>query len=196
MSNSQGIDDLYPLWLKQGCATLQADVNRLQRGYDSLEHKDSIYGRSMKAILDLRIQLLAVWDAAPRELALAAPAQADPLTAEQIESLRQWFIREEACWFTRDSIRAALADAGIGGAPSVQDAAWLEIATAPRSKFILVHLAGEVFEAARVFDETSQDHLWWRPGSGWMPTKPEGWQPLPPPPGTPQGDPHGPSPKD
>ena len=40
----------------------------MQYGYNKLVHKESTYGRSVKAILDLRIQMLAVWDSAPQTL--------------------------------------------------------------------------------------------------------------------------------
>lgn len=69
------VADLYPLWIRQGHDELAAHVERMQKSYDCLTHKDGAYGRSIKAILDLRIQMLAVWDAAPKELAsVAAPA--------------------------------------------------------------------------------------------------------------------------
>jgi hypothetical protein len=67
-----GVDDLYPLWLANGHDELAEHVYRLQQGYDKLVHKDSVYGRSLKAILDLRIQMLAVWDAAPKALSPAS----------------------------------------------------------------------------------------------------------------------------
>lgn len=61
-------EDLYPFWIAQGRDELQEHVDRMQRGYDRLVHKDSTYGRSVKAMLDLRVRLLATWDAAPRQL--------------------------------------------------------------------------------------------------------------------------------
>jgi hypothetical protein len=61
-------EDLYPLWIAQGRDELQEHVDRMQRGYDSLVHKNSTYGHSVKAILDLRVRLLETWDAAPRQL--------------------------------------------------------------------------------------------------------------------------------
>lgn len=62
------VDDLYPLWLQQGRDEIEEHVQRMQRGYDSIVHKDSTYGRSVKAMLDLRIKLLTVWDSAPKVL--------------------------------------------------------------------------------------------------------------------------------
>jgi hypothetical protein len=62
------VNDLYQLWLANGRDELAEHVSRTQQGYDRLVHKDSIYGRSIKAILDLHIQMLAVWDAAPKTL--------------------------------------------------------------------------------------------------------------------------------
>ena len=62
------VNDLYLLWLAKGHDELAEHVFRTQAGYDRLIHKDSTYGRSIKAILDLHIQILAVWDAAPQTL--------------------------------------------------------------------------------------------------------------------------------
>lgn len=65
--------DLYSLWLKNDRAELAGRVRAMQRAYDCLKNKDNLHARSLKAILDLRIQSLAVLDAAPRELPAAAP---------------------------------------------------------------------------------------------------------------------------
>ena len=62
------VDDLYQLWVNEGRDEAAEHVDRMQRGYDRLVHKDSTYGRSIKAMLDLRIQMLEIWDAAPRQL--------------------------------------------------------------------------------------------------------------------------------
>lgn len=60
--------DLYKLWLKNDREELAGRVKAMQHAYDCLKNKDNLYGRSLKAILDLRIQALAVFDAAPSEL--------------------------------------------------------------------------------------------------------------------------------
>lgn len=136
-----------------------------------------------------------------------SPKGAVPPTAEQIESLRQWFIRNHKFWLTRDSIRAALEDAGIGGAPSVQDA-WRAIESAPRDgtrilgwneaygmRETKMHLYGEgspgyaAWKVGKGPREAGWD--WSEPKNNWASSwRPSHWQSLPPPPGTPQGDPH------
>lgn len=62
------VEDIYQIWLNQGRDELEEHVDRMQRGYDRLVHKDSTYGRSVKAMLDLRIRLLETWNEAPRQL--------------------------------------------------------------------------------------------------------------------------------
>lgn len=62
------VDDIYPLWLEQGRSKLAKEVEEMQTCHDRLLHKESVYGRSVKAVLDLRVQMLALWDSAPNTL--------------------------------------------------------------------------------------------------------------------------------
>jgi hypothetical protein len=65
---NMNVNDLYPLWIANGRDDLSEHVDRQRAAYEKLAHKDSVYGRSIKAIIDLRVQMLAVWDAAPKTL--------------------------------------------------------------------------------------------------------------------------------
>ena len=61
-------DDLYQLWINQARDEAEEYVQRAQEGYDRIVHKDSIYGRSLKAMLDLRKKQLEMWKDAPSVL--------------------------------------------------------------------------------------------------------------------------------
>ena len=82
--------NLYSLWLRQLRAKQAADVLKSQEAFDMLGNKTSPYGRSIAAILELRKQALAIYDAAPSDLpdhptaALAAPS--DVATMAGLES--------------------------------------------------------------------------------------------------------------
>jgi len=56
-----GVDDLLPLWMSQAREEAEEHVQRMRAGYEGLVHKDSTYGQSIKAMLDVREEILALW---------------------------------------------------------------------------------------------------------------------------------------
>jgi hypothetical protein len=63
------VAELYPLWLKNIRQKTRAEYRTAQAAYECLSNKDTTYGLSLKAVADLRRQMVDVAAAFPDALA-------------------------------------------------------------------------------------------------------------------------------
>ena len=55
------VDELLPLWMSHARDEAEKRVKNMRGSYESLVNKDSTYGKSIKAMLDVHEEILALW---------------------------------------------------------------------------------------------------------------------------------------